>query len=44
MINHHGFQVLYEINEQSDWFDCENLESFVIEVKEHIDSLPISLS
>ncbi|MEK4881315.1 MULTISPECIES: hypothetical protein [Paenibacillus] len=33
-------QVLYEINEKSDWFDCDNLEEFIYEVESHADSLP----
>ncbi|MDQ0899256.1 hypothetical protein [Paenibacillus sp. V4I7] len=40
LINYHGYQVLYEINEKSNWFDCENLEAFIFEVEALIDILP----
>ncbi|BFT72416.1 hypothetical protein [Paenibacillus sp. P36] len=40
LINYHGYQVLYEINEKSEWFDCEHLEGFIFEVEAHIDILP----
>ncbi|KRE70842.1 hypothetical protein [Paenibacillus sp. Soil750] len=40
IINYYGYQVLYEINERSNWFDCENLEGFNFEVEAHMDSLP----
>jgi hypothetical protein len=40
LIAYHGYQVLYEINEKSGWFDCDNLEEFIFEVESHVDSLP----
>jgi hypothetical protein len=39
LIDYYGFQGLYEINEKSGWFDCDNLEEFIFEVESHIDSL-----
>ncbi|ADO55801.1 MULTISPECIES: hypothetical protein [Paenibacillus] len=41
LINHHSYPVLFEINEGSEWFDCESVEEFIFEVEAHIDSLPI---
>lgn len=40
LIAYPGFQGLYEINEKSGWFDCDNLEEFIFEVESHVDSLP----
>lgn len=40
LIDHHGFQELYKINEHCGWFDCGSLEEFIDEVNSHIDSLP----
>ncbi|WNS45334.1 hypothetical protein [Paenibacillus sp. MMS20-IR301] len=39
LIEYHNYQGLYEINERSGWFDCNNLEEFISEVESHIDSL-----
>jgi hypothetical protein len=40
LIDYHGFQGLYRINEKSGWFDSNSLEDFIFEVESYIDSLP----
>ncbi|MEC0227914.1 hypothetical protein [Paenibacillus alba] len=38
LIEEHGYQTLYEINEKSGWFECGNLEEFISEIEAQIDS------
>lgn len=36
LIEFYGYQKLYDINKKSGWFDCENMEEFVLCIEENI--------
>ncbi|KKO54659.1 hypothetical protein [Paenibacillus sp. DMB20] len=36
LITYHGFKTLFEINEKSGWFDCENLDEYKLYVESYL--------
>ncbi|MGZ7443253.1 hypothetical protein [Paenibacillus sp. TH7-28] len=36
LLNYHGLETLYEINEKSGWFDCNSMEEFLSYIESNI--------
>lgn len=39
LLSYHGYDVLFAINKQSGWFDCETIDEFKIELENHLYEL-----
>lgn len=37
LIQHYGYEKLYEIDKKSDWFDAESLEQYIVDVKANME-------